>query len=145
MHVDLGADHVAAIVVADACADWPLTRIKNVQGISTAAFPTDSHHTTAARARKAQRLVGLRVDFLARELGLLEADADEYSFAEYGPAGGQMILMRSGPPWGLLGTAPLSSGDAGKLFRAAEPASSLATVDDVLKRAVAFSLGDADH
>lgn len=120
MHVDLGADHVAAIATSGAVAEFGLMYLKDVNGRSLAAFPTEAHHTTAARSRKAHRLVGARLDFLAREVGVLPRDADEYAFAEYGPAGGIMILMRSGPPWGLLGSSPLSRSDAELLYTAAD-------------------------
>jgi hypothetical protein len=136
MHVDLGADHLAAVVVANAVSDWSLTDVKDAQGRSTAAFPTNARHTTAARARKAQRLVGLRLDLIARQSGLLDSDADEYAFAEYAPGGGHIVIMRSGPPWGILGVAPLSSEAAGALYGAAEPRSKLANIDRVLSDAV---------
>ena len=144
MHVDLGADHVAAVVVADAIRDWSLVEVKDAQGRSTAAFPTNAKHTTAARTRKAQRLVGLRLDLVTRQAGLLESNADEYAFAEYGPAGGHIVVMRSGPPWGLLGVAPVSSNAASILYRASEPRSKLVDVDQVLREAVNVIKSKAD-
>lgn len=120
MHVDLGADHVAAIATSAALPALGLSYLKDVVGRSMAAFPTEAHHTTAARSRKAHRLVGARLDFLAREVGVIARDADEYAFAEYGPAGGIMILMRSGPPWGLLGSSRLPRSEAELLYTAAD-------------------------
>lgn len=143
MHVDLGADHVAAVFVADGVRDWSLHALKDLQGRSLSAFPTNAQNTTAARARKAQRLVGLRADSIARGLGLLGADADQYVFAEFGPAGGTIVLMRSGPPFGVLGVAPLSRDAASKLYGAAEPDATLAVVDHILQTAIASMLPSA--
>lgn len=141
MHVDLGADHAAAMVVAGSVRRWSVTALKDVTGRSLAAFPTKPHHTTAARARKAHRLIGVRLDYLARLLRLIDVNADEYAFAEFGPAGGQIVLMRSGPPWALLGIAPISPDDAEELHRAAGiGVRGIATIDAVLKRVVEFVL-----
>lgn len=136
MHVDLGADHVAAIVTNVLVPEWSITFLTDVIGRSLAAFPTEAHHTTAARSRKGHRLVGARLDFFARDQGLLPVDADQYAFAEYGPSGGNIVLMRSGPPWGLLGVSSLSQGDARTLYAAADERGT-ARIDAILTRAVA--------
>jgi hypothetical protein len=108
------------MVISDAFGDLSLKYLKDVVGRSLAAFPTSTHHTTAARSRKAHRLVGARLDFLARDLGFLSVNADEYAFAEYGPAGGDIVLFRSGPPLSVLGIASLKRDDAEKLYTAAD-------------------------
>ena len=142
MHVDLSADHAAALAVARAEPRWTVSWLKDFQGRSLDDFPARWTHTEASRARKAARLVGLRVDYLARRQGVSvpPALASGYLFADFGPAGGSFLLMAGGPPTSMLGSAPLGREDAEVLARAADEANAnpkgLARVDEVLLRAL---------
>ena len=116
MHVDLGADHVAALAVADTFAKWSLEWLKDLAGRSTLAFPASPYGTAASRARKSQRLVGLRLDYLVRRHGRVPAGPGlGYAFAEHGPAGGPLLVMMSGPPVRLVANAMLSKDEAALL------------------------------
>ena len=138
MHVDLAADHVAAVVVAQVVRRWSVNWLKNLQGRSLADFPVGPTHPSGSRARKAARLVGVRVDWLVREHALVsEVDLRRgYAFAEYGPAGGRLLVLTSGPPTALVAEGPLSRIAAGVLGAAADEANvgaeGLARVDSVL-------------
>jgi hypothetical protein len=143
MHVDLAADHAAAVAVARVNPRWELLWLKDLQGRSLDDFPARWTHTVASRARKAARLVGLRVDYLARRQGIALSTglAASYLFADFGPAGGTLLVMASGPPTTLVGSAPLSREDAEVLAWAADEPNAnpagLGRVDDVLLRALA--------
>lgn len=138
MHLDLAADHLAAIVLSSAFPQWSLLYMKDLEGRAAVAFPTRPFHTAASRARKAHRLVGLRLDVHARRAGLLASDADEYVFGDYGPAGPSLAVLASGPPLRLIGTCPLSPKDAEVLYTAADHgAEGLSAIDDVLRHALA--------
>jgi hypothetical protein len=50
MHVDLGADHAAALAVAGAFPKWRLDWLKDLQGRSLGAFPVSRYNTSAGRA-----------------------------------------------------------------------------------------------
>lgn len=138
MHVDLGADHVAALAVASAFPKWDVTWLKDLQGRSLVAFPVSPYNTAGGQARKAQRLIGLRLDYLARTTGDSKASlGDGYAFADYGPAGGAFLVMVSGPPVGLIGMSSLSPSDAGMFADAANAgldAERLARIDGVLRQ-----------
>ena len=141
LHIDLGADHAAARLLSLAVPRWSLSWLKDLQGRSLVNFPAGRFHTAAARARKAQRLVGLRLDLLARttappcDMGL-----DQYAFADFGPAGGPFLILHSGPPFSLLGANDLSPEDAKCLSTAADEGrgeSELRGLDEVLRRLLA--------
>lgn len=139
MHVDLGADHAAALAVASAFPRWDVTWLKDLQGRSLVAFPVSPYNTAAGQARKAQRLIGLRLDYLARTTGSIPKTSlgDGYAFADYGPAGGALLVMVSGPPVGLISTSSLSPSDAGLFADAANAgldAERLARIDGVLRQ-----------
>jgi hypothetical protein len=141
MHLDLGADHWAAVLLHRARPQWGLAALKNVQGRTLPAFPVGARHTSAARSRKARRLVALRLDALVRESAPTAADDAEYMFAEYGPTGGPFVIFASGPLWRRIGTAQLGSQDARTLFDAADPTVMIEDVDRTLRTLVqtAFS------
>lgn len=133
MQLDLAADHLAARVVSGAMGH-PVAHLKDLQGRSLTAFPTSAYHTSAARARKANRLVGLRFDVAARRLGILADDADEHVFCDHGPAGGELVILASGPPVRLVGKAPLTREDAKTLSAAADPALPVGRIDEIAER-----------
>lgn len=135
MQLDLAADHLAAIVAADGLGSSLLT-LKELQGRSLMAYPTNSTHTIAARARKANRLVGLRLDYLARRSGLLSEAADEHVFADFGPAGGSLAILATGPPLRLVAMTTIDRKSAELLMTAADPSRHLAEVDAILASAL---------
>jgi hypothetical protein len=108
--------------VAVAFPKWRLDWLKDLQGRSLGAFPVSPYNTSAGRARKAQRLVGLRVDYLARTRGSIPKDVFRggYAFADFGPAGGKILLMVSGPPQAVVKAAGLSPPEAELLSSAAD-------------------------
>lgn len=133
MQLDLAADHLGAHVVATRL-DLPLAPLKDLQGRSLAAYPATAQHTVAARARKANRIVGLRFDHLARRLGVIPDRADEHIFADHGPAGGRIAILATGPPVRLLGTPSLSRDDAQALSAAADPGQPLTKLDAIVEQ-----------
>jgi hypothetical protein len=141
MHLDLAADHAAALLANAAVPKWPLEWLKDLEGLSCSTFPVTPYHTAASRARKAHRLVGLRADLLARRARLLDGSAG-YAFVEYGPAGGSILLMESGPIMRVLRVSVLSPEQARVLDEAADPPADSGGVEG-LDRLLAgiFSLG----
>ncbi len=133
MQVDLAADHLAARLIGPVVGQ-SLGLLKDLQGRALMAFPVGPTNTTAARARKAQRLVGLRLDSFLRESGALPSDADEHVFADFGPVGPWLVALASGPPVRVLGIASLPRQHAELLSSAADPATSRDAVDAVLRR-----------
>jgi len=149
LHVDLGADHAAVLLAARAMPRWSLVWLKDLQGRSLVNFPVGRFHTPAARARKAQRLVGVRLDYLARASSLLAAEVlgEGYLFSDFGPAGGAFLVLRSGPPVSLVGAGTLTPKEAELLSMSADEeqpqqgqrgpelrGDRLARVDDLLRR-----------
>jgi hypothetical protein len=121
MHVDLMADHVAALAVHELLPQWSVLDLKRLEGQLLAAFPVSPTHTPLARARKAARLVGLRLDVRLRNSPRWTARQFEgYAFAEYGPAGGPFLALTSGPPIGVVGVGHLNAEDAALLAAAAD-------------------------
>lgn len=139
LHLDLAADHIAAQLAHHAEGRWSMAFLKDVQGRSLKAFPVRWMHTAASAARKAQRLVSLRLDALvqgqhqwARRLG------GGYAYAEYGVGGGGLLALTSGPPPMVLADASLSASEARLLHEIADEGkaseSGIARVDEVLGR-----------
>lgn len=99
MHCDLAADHGAACLGAQLVPGWRLRWLKELQGQTLAAFPLGPHHGAGARLRKCRRLAALRLDWQARELGLIapEDGAGGYCWGEYRSEGGELLLFQSAP------------------------------------------------
>jgi hypothetical protein len=138
MHVDLGADHVAAHIASAAFPAWSLLWLKDLQGRSLAAFPTTRSHSSSGRARKNTRLVGLRADWLVRKHfdKLVERLRGGYAFCDAGRGGGPFLLLSSGPPFALIGSTTIAMNDAGQLFpENGSPA--LEVIDELLLQLIA--------
>ncbi len=90
LHLDLSADHATALILAKAIPRWTPIWLKDLQGRSLVRFPSGPLHTSAARARKAQRHVALRLDYLLRHHHPQHGArlGGGYAFADFGPAGG---------------------------------------------------------
>lgn len=115
LHLDLAADHAACLMTAAAFPKFDLVWIKGVLSDAVAqGFKVGKFHTEAARARKAGRFIGDRVDYLARRHNLVPSDqiGDGYLFADWGPAGGNLLVLTSGPPFRLVSSGPLNYRDA---------------------------------
>jgi hypothetical protein len=142
MHLDLAADHAAALLAVEAVPKWDLLWLKDLQGRSLSAFPASSFHTQAARHRKAVRLVSIRLDYLARKTHLvpMEKVGSGYVFADYGPAGGHILVMALGPPPMMLRSSTISEPAVKVLVGAADepgdPVAALAALDEVLVAAL---------
>lgn len=138
MHLDLSADHAACLLTNTAFPRWDLLWLKNLTGRSLSAFPASTFHTQAARHRKAARLVSIRLDYLGRAMDVVTpADlGGGYLFADFGPAGGHLLVLRSASPLSLVKAAPLVPTEANLLWNAADPAVKLDEVDEVLRRAL---------
>lgn len=140
MHLDLSADHAASMLASTAFPRWDACWLKDLTGRSLTAFPASTFHTQAARYRKAARLVSIRLDSLARSLGSVSTETlgGGYLFADYGPAGGHLLILRSASPLGLIKAVPLPPEEVNVLWSAADPARRLAEVDEVLRRALQY-------
>lgn len=145
MHLDLAADHTATLLAVEAVPKWDLLWLKDLQGRSLSAFPASSFHTQAARHRKAVRLVSIRLDYLARRTRLvpMEKVGSGYVFADYGPAGGRILVMALGPPPLMLRSSTISESAVKVLHGAADerrdPVDALAAIDGVLLAALGVS------
>lgn len=142
MHVDLAADHAAALMASRATPRWSLTWLKDLASRSLVHFPAGPLHTDASRHRKAVRLVSHRLDLLARQLGAVPDKrlGDSYLFADYGPAGGHLLVLGSGPPPWLVTSAPLDPDQATFLSQAADehtdPSAFFEALDAILRAAL---------
>jgi len=115
LDLDLGADHVAALVVSRA-RDMPLSAVKALQLRGLCGFPVTTEHTPEARRRKARRVVSLVVESM---LGL--ARDDSYLCADFSPTSPALSLIYRGA--GLTrvwATAPLTSSATERLLSAAD-------------------------
>ncbi len=140
MHMDLAADHIAALLTNRAVPRWDVNWLKGLQGRCLVNFTVGPYHTAASRSRKAHRLVGLRLDYFTRVAGVLDEHGG-YVFADYGPAGGKLLVLNSGPPVSLLGGTRLEASEAVTLDRAADEDANLQEVDRVLKATVDAIIG----
>ncbi|MDF1666712.1 MAG: hypothetical protein P1V97_33490, partial [Planctomycetota bacterium] len=114
---------------------WSVKELKDLTGRSASNFPASRYHTEAARHRKASRLVSLRLDYLYRHHGEGQEDEESYYFADYGPAGGQLIGLCYGPPSSVVRVTKLSETEASILAKAADPGDAgIKGVDKVLIR-----------
>ncbi len=102
MHLDLSADHAAALIVASAVPRWDVLWLKDIQGRSIADFPSTSMHPFGSRARKAARVTGLRLDYLVRRHMPAPAVGDGFLFPTFSPTGGPFQVLTSGPPVGVM-------------------------------------------
>lgn len=123
MHVDLGADNLSARLAAEAIPSWEVVALKDLQGRSLVAYPAGQFHSLAARIRKAQRLVALRLEVSARRAGVAFTPWPEegYAFAEFGAVGGTFLMLHSGPPYRAWGAAEIDEADAEILTRPIDP------------------------
>jgi hypothetical protein len=142
MHFDLGADHAAALIVEALRPEWSVTWLKNVQGRSLADFPATSQHTAAARSRKSNRLVALRLDVLVREaMPAVVGGLTGFVFSEYSPGSGAFLVLESGPPMRVLHLANATPAQVGVLDAGADaqdrPEDGLLKVDAVLRTLLA--------
>lgn len=119
MHIDLGADHIAATVTNSIFPQWDLLWLKDWQGQSIRGFPPGARNPPYSRIRKTLRLVGLRTDFALRRLGIGTnhlAAPESYGFADFSPGGGSFVALVNHPPFVVVKTARLSETEAGVLF-----------------------------
>ncbi len=130
-HLDLEADHLAALLTARLRPTWDLVGLKDLQVRSLQAFPVGRFHTTASRARKVGRFVSLRVDFLLRARRLVEPTTEDYFFVEHAPQGGTFTVMRSGAVTSLLGATEVARPQIDRL-REAVRLGDLEALDGVL-------------
>jgi hypothetical protein len=119
MHLDLSADHAAALLTQLAVPRWSLTWLKDVQGRSLLEYRVSRGHTAASRGRKTTRLISLRLDYLARVATAPPAwrpgMGGGYVFADLSPGSGAMLILISGPPVSVVGTTRLSAEDTALL------------------------------
>lgn len=140
LHIDLSADHMAALLACQVFPQWDLADLKGLLG--EGGFPASRWHTMAARSRKALRRISVRLDSFLRlaRPDLAARLGDGYAWADFGPAGGSFLIMASGPPVALVALSPLSVADARILSGAADSgamgAEGLAELDRCLERLV---------
>jgi hypothetical protein len=112
LHLDLSADHAAALLARRAEPRWTLAWLKELQSRSLLNYPAGPGHTFASRGRKTNRLISLRVDYLVRNATRLPKWfpllGDGYVFADLSPGGGAMFLLVSGPPVAVVRHTKLS-------------------------------------
>lgn len=142
MHLDLGADHVAAVVVASVLPGWDVLRLKDLQGKSVTGFPATARNPLFSRVRKTLRLVGLRVDLALRRAGCAREQlmGESYGFADFAPSGGGFVALVNRPPFAVVKVGEISPADASVLFEAVEARpGAIERVDAVIVRALGLS------
>jgi hypothetical protein len=147
MHLDLGADHAAALVVSAAIPRWGLLWLKDVQGRSILDFPTSPTHPYGSRMRKAARLVGLRLDYLMRTQRPDLPLGEGYAYAAFGATAGPFQVLSSGPLTGIVVEATATEEQIQAILGALDPAN-VSTRDQgesARDRAIGASLERLDH
>lgn len=122
-YVDLEADHVTALLLADGFPEWTLVGLKDQTGRGLEAFPVNEGHTAAARQRKASRLVSSRFDLAIRRTGAVTESEirDAFFFLDFAPSGSHCLAFSSGPPLCLIaGPLLISEADRNHLMCAAD-------------------------
>jgi hypothetical protein len=137
MHIDLGADHIAATMTNSIFPQWDLLWLKDWQGQSIRGFPPGARNPPYSRIRKTLRLVGLRTDFALRRLGIGAnhlATPESYGFADFSPGGGSFVALVNHPPFVVVKTARLSEAEAGVLFEGIDGnVGAIERVDEVIE------------
>lgn len=133
MHIDLTADHIAALMVHTAVRRWSLVDLKAAILESLAAFAAGPFHTDASRLRKSLRYVSERLDLLLRRASP-QTDMSGYWFLDFGPLGGPAFVFISGPPLRLVGEVPLSKEETDTLMRACDGGDAALAADRVVER-----------
>lgn len=133
LHVDLSADHIAALMVHSAVQRWSIVDLKAAILDSLAAFPSSPFHTDASRLRKSLRYVSERLDLLMRRASP-QAVTSGYWFVDFGPLGGPAFVFTSGPPLRLIGEVALSKPDTEALLRASDGGEAAVAADRVVER-----------
>ncbi len=134
LHLDLGADHVAACALAHAKYADQLLWLKDLQGKSLQAFKVGSHHGFGSRYRKSLRLLALRVDLIAREQNLLGRSPDSGSYAFCDVGAWEVLVLQSGPPVRVMRSFAIAEADRQNLEMAASKEDGVALVDRILRR-----------
>ncbi|MCB9637121.1 MAG: hypothetical protein H6721_33850 [Sandaracinus sp.] len=99
MHLDLYADHVAALMVDALLSDWSLARLKALEARLLANFPVSRFHPPRAMFRKRSRFESLIVDSVLREQSPKQKG---YFFCEWNERAGPFAILASGPPVELV-------------------------------------------
>jgi hypothetical protein len=116
LDLDLGADHVSALVVARTNR-VDLGALKTLQLRGLCGFPVSPEHTPEARRRKARRVVGLVAE---AKLGMLSENG--YLVADFSPESSELVLIRRGTGvTRVVAAPPLTRGDVDRLLSAADP------------------------
>lgn len=139
LHLDLAADHVASLLAHEAVPHWSVPSLKAEQARSLKSFPVRWMHTAASGARKAQRLVSIRFDSLARaEPNVARRLGEGYAFVDYGPGGGRLFALSGGPLRAVIGDTQLRADEAKLLSESADRRrgtdADMAAIDVVLMR-----------
>lgn len=139
LHLDLAADHVASLLAHEAVPHWSVQTLKAEQARSLKSFPVRWMHTAASGARKAQRLVSIRFDSLARaEPNVARRLGEGYAFVDYGPGGGRLFALSGGSLRAVIGDTQLRADEAKLLAASADVKrgtdADMAAIDVVLMR-----------
>ena len=136
LDLDLGADHVSALVLAE-LHHVDLETIKALQLRGLCGFPVTAAHTQAARRRKARRVVSLVAEAM---LGF--AADDRYLMADFSETACEFALLSRGTgPARLLTVATLSMASISRLMSAADPREAGGASPTELAALVATTLG----
>ncbi len=102
-HMDLEADHITTLLIAQARPEWSVDDLKDRTGRGVTRFPLRRFHTSASRQRKALRFVSSRFDLIARRRGLLSPNrlGDSFFYLDYAPSGETCLVFFAGPPLAL--------------------------------------------
>lgn len=119
MHLDLYADHVAAVMVDALLSDWSLARLKALEARLLANFPVSRFHPPRAMFRKRSRFESLVVDSVLREQSPKQKG---YFFCEWNEREGPFAILASGPPVELVRLVRVDRPIADAMRRASQDA-----------------------
>jgi len=136
LHLDLVADHIAALMVHASVRRWSVIELKGAIFNSLTNFPTGPFATDASRLRKSTRYASERLDLLMCQRSPTPDESDHgYWFLDFGPLGGPAFVFLSGPPLRLIGNpVELSKQETDLLLHAADGPEAASKADRVVER-----------
>ena len=94
MHLDLHADHLAAMALVGVQPDWSLLWLKEVQCAALYDFPILGSHGLDAARRKELRALSIQCDVACRRAGVVEVDCPGYVYVVHGHAKEATVVVR---------------------------------------------------
>lgn len=137
LHLDLAADHAAALAVHRAVPSWSLAELKGLITRSLSFFPARGLRTAASRVRKSLRAASSQLDARLHELGVgLDASMGGYWYIDLCPLGGDAFAVAAGPPMRLAAKERFTTKEADTVLNASLDDNAMAAARPIIERLV---------